>query len=348
LLTSNNTLGNDDPFRVRTGYIHSNGVSFRRANVSAVSGPLTATLTSDNIAIGELVTTSTTSATATVQVPVNNDLSSSTVATGGVALRPTGIGIVNVSASASGYSNYAGSSVAVTMSLPTMSMADVWFGDKRLGGGLQAPYRVTLGASQHGGVTVRVASGDTFRILLAPDATTAGTSFIDLFIADGSTSANFYVQGINGVTGDVTLTATTPLFPTSTLDVELVQGVIDIHSLITTTTAGAVDDPFRVRTGYIHSNGVTFRYAPVSAGDAPLLVLLTSSDTAVGEVKTLVEIGASATIEIDSNQFDSPSTVASGGIAFDPIATGSTSISAEVIGFDNSWSGSVETITVNP
>jgi hypothetical protein len=40
--------------------------------------------------------------------------------------------------------------------------------------------------------------------------------------------------------------------------------------------------------------------------------------------------------------------VASGGIAFDPIATGSTSISAEVIGFDNSWSGSVETITVNP
>jgi hypothetical protein len=130
--------------------------------------------------------------------------------------------------------------------------------------------------------------------------------------------------------------------------VDVVSAVLWVRDLAAANNTLGADDPFRVQSGYIHSNGVTFRYAPVSAGDAPLLVLLTSSDTAVGEVKTLVEIGASATIEIDSNQFDSPSTVASGGIAFDPIATGSTSISAEVIGFDNSWSGSVETITVNP
>jgi hypothetical protein len=229
-----------------------------------------------------------------------------------------------------------------------MTVSDIWFGDHRIGGGLQAPYRLTLGASGHGGVTVRIASSDTFRILLSENATTAGTSFIDLVIPDGQTTANFFVQGINGVNGTVTLTATTALFTTTTRDVELVQGVIDIISNPTTIAAGAADDPFQVRTGYVHSNGTTFRRAPVSAGDAPLQVLVSSSDVGVAEVQTLNENGVSATVAVQANQFDSPSTVALGGIALDPIAAGTTSISTTVIGFNNSWPASAVSVTVTP
>jgi hypothetical protein len=309
---------------------------------------LSATLSSDDASIGELVTTGTSGASVTVQIPVGQDLSPTTVVAGGVALRPAGEGTVNVSASAAGYSSYLGSTFAVTVSQPSMTVTDIHFGDHRIGGGLQAPYRLTLGASAHGGVTVRIASGDTFRILLSPDATTAGTSFIDLFIPDGQTVANFYVQGINGVTGTVTLTATTPLFPTSTRDVDLVQGVIDIINNPTSIAAGAADDPFQVRVGYVHSNGSSFRWAYVSAGDAPLQVLVSSSDTAVAEVQTLNENGVSATVEVQANQLDSASTVATGGIALDPVAAGTVTISTEVIGFNNSWPASAVSVTVTP
>jgi len=348
LAATNNTLGADDPFRARTGYIHSNGVTFRYASVSAAAGNLTATLSSDDVSVGQLITAGSSGGSVTVQIPVGQNLSPNTVATGGVALNPAGEGAVDVSASAAGYTTYTGSIFTVTISQPSLSMADIWWGDHRIGGGLQAPYRVTLGASQHGGVTVRVASGDTFRILLASNATTAGTSFIDLFIPNGSTTADFYVQGINGVTGNVTLTATTPLFPIATRDVELVQGVIDIINNPASIAAGAADDPFQVRTGYVHSNGVSFRWAPVSAGDAPLQVLVSSSDTSVAEVQTLNENGVSATVEVQTNQTDSASAVASGGIALDPVAPGTVSISTEVIGFNNSWPDSAVSVTVTP
>ena len=131
-------------------------------------------------------------------------------------------------------------------------------------------------------------------------------------------------------------------------NVELVQGVIDIINNPTTIAAGAADDPFQVRTGYVHSNNVTFRWAPVSAGDAPLQVLVSSSDTAVGEVQTLNENGISVTVEVQENQTDSASSVAIGGVAFDPVAQGSVSISTEVIGFNNAWPNSAVSVTVTP
>ena len=150
------------------------------------------------------------------------------------------------------------------------------------------------------------------------------------------------------MTGTVPLNATSPQFVDSTRNVELVQGVTQIRLLATPTTVAAADDPFEVRTGYVASNGTNFLYAPVSAGDAPLQVLVRSSDPAVGEVQTLNENGAAATVEVDAGQIDSAASVAAGGIAFDPVATGTTTISTEVIGFDNSWPQSSVVVTVDP
>ncbi len=348
LATSTTSLSNDDPFRVRTGYIHSNGVTFRYANVSAAYGTVTVNLTSSDTGIGQLVTTATSGSPVTVQIPVNQSLSPNTVATGGVAFDPVGGGGATVTATASGYAAGASISTAtVTVTQAAISIADVWFGDKRIGGGLQAPYRVTLGAPAHGGVTVRIASSDTIRMLVAADATTAGTAFIDLFIPDGSSQATFYVQGVNGVTGTPTLTASSALFADGTLDVEVVPGVVQIYNLDTSAGVGDADDPFYVRTGYVHSNGATFRYANVSPA-GPLQVLLSSSDVAVGQLKTAAETGASVTVEVNVNAFDSANTIATGGVAFDPIAEGTTTISTNVIGFNNSWHQSFVDVNVNP
>lgn len=348
LITSTTSLSTDDLFRAETGYIHSNGTTFRYANVSAVGGPLTVNFTSSDTGVGQLTTTTTTGSPVTADIPVNQRLSPNSVAAGGVAFDPVGSGSTTVAATATGFNaGYAPSSAVVTVSQPGIALADIWFGDKRIGGGLQAPYRVTLGGSAHGGVTVRVASSDTIRMLVAANATTAGSAFIDIFIPDGQTQATFYVQGVNGVTGIPTLTASSALFTDGTLDVEVVQGVTYIHSLDTTTTAGAADDPFRVRTGYVHSNGSTFRYASVSPA-GPLQILVSSSDAGVGQLKTAAETGAFVTVEIAVNAFDSPSTVATGGVAFDPVTADTTTISTNVIGFNNSWHLSTDTVAVSP
>jgi len=192
-----------------------------------------------------------------------------------------------------------------------------------------------------------VASSDTTRILLAPDGTTVGTAFIDLFIPDGQTTANFYIQGINGVTGSVALTATNAAFVTGTTNVELVQGAINIYNLSSSLTAASADEPFYVRTGYLSSNGASFLYARVSPA-GPLHVQLTSSTPAVGQLKTTATTGAQVMVDVAVNAYDSPSTVAAGGVAFDPLTAGSTAVSANVSGFNNSWSGAAITVTVTP
>ena len=65
-----------------------------------------------------------------------------------------------------------------------------------IGSGLQDPHIARLGGSVHGGVTVRIASNDPAIALVAANATTPGTAFVDVFVPDGSTDASLYVQGV--------------------------------------------------------------------------------------------------------------------------------------------------------
>ncbi|NOQ47033.1 MAG: hypothetical protein GQ559_10260, partial [Desulfobulbaceae bacterium] len=112
--------------------------------------------------------------------------------------------------------------------------------------------------------------------------------------------------------------------------------------------AGADDYQFRVRSGYIHTNGSIFIRALVSPA-GPLQVLVRSDDVAIGQLRTYAEEGAEVTVEIPVNDYYSPSTVAAGGIAFDPVSDGAVELSTEVIGFINNWWGhSVRTVTVTP
>jgi hypothetical protein len=347
LETSTTSMSADDPFSVRTGFIHSNGTTFRYAPVSG-AGPLTVTLTSSNVAVGQLKTSSETGSPVTVIMPVNTYDSPASVASGGVAFDPLAGGTTTISASAPGFSNfYSGASVSVTVTKPGMTLSDIYGGDYRVGGGLQIPFRLTLGAGNHGGVTVRVTSSDTLRLLISSNATTSGTAFIDVYIPDGQTYKDFYIQGQSGNVGTVTLTATNSNFTTGSRNVEVVQGVLQILNLSTSIATSAVDDPFQVRTGYLHSNGTTFRYAPVS-GAGPLTVTLTSSDAAVGQLKTYMVIGSSVTIGLPINTYDSPNSVESGGVAFDPLRQGTTTIAASATGFYNAYSGASVLVTVTP
>ena len=82
-----------------------------------------------------------------------------------------------------------------------------------VGGGLMTSgFAARLGARLHGGVTVRITSSNPDVLLVSPNTTTAGTPFVDIPVANGSTDASFAIHGVEGAQGTVTLTATAPGF----------------------------------------------------------------------------------------------------------------------------------------
>ncbi len=238
--------------------------------------------------------------------------------------------------------------MTVTVSKPGMTLTDPWYGAYRLGSSLQGQLRLTLGGSAHGGVTVRIASMDTLRLRIAPNATTSGTSFIDVFIPNGHTYTDFYVQGLQGMTGSVTVMATHPLFTDASTVMDVVQPVLRIENLSNSIGAGAADDPFRVRTGILNPAGTGIWFWQDVSAASPVHVLIGNSNPTVGKLRTAAEYGASVTVDIAPGSQTSPETVLAGGVAFDPLAVGITAVSASAIGFHNTWGEATVTVTVTP
>ena len=142
--------------------------------------------------------------TRTVTVPVGAYFSPTTVATGGVEFDPIGGGSTTVSATAPGFRT--ATPVNVTVSAPAMTLFSL---PALVGAGLQSGgYTARLGATAHGGVTVRITSSNPAVLLVSPNATTVGTASVDIPVANGSTDATYYIHGIEGARGTVTLTAT--------------------------------------------------------------------------------------------------------------------------------------------
>ena len=51
-------------------------------------------------------------------------------------------------------------------------------------------------------------SSDPSVLLVSRNATTVGTAFVDIPVANGNTDATYYIHGLEGARGTVTLTAT--------------------------------------------------------------------------------------------------------------------------------------------
>ena len=59
-----------------------------------------------------------------------------------------------------------------------------------------------------------------------------------------------------------------------------------------------------------------------------MTVTVSHTNTAVGQLVTSTGVGQSRTVTIAAGQSSSPTTVAAGGVAFDPIGGGSTTVTA--------------------
>ncbi len=94
------------------------------------------------------------------------------MATGGVDFDPIGGGSTTVSATATGFR--AATPVNVTVSAPAMTLFSL---PGLVGAGLMSgTYTARLGATAHGGVTVRITSSNPAVLLVSRNASTVGTA----------------------------------------------------------------------------------------------------------------------------------------------------------------------------
>src|SRR5258706_6578515 len=85
----------------------------------------------------------------------------------------------------------------------------------------------------------RSESSDPQVVKVSPNATTAGTDFIDVFVANGSTDVIYYIQGMEGVTTDrESLRPNSRRLPSSKPGLGIInRPTIELRSVPDTTTS---------------------------------------------------------------------------------------------------------------
>jgi hypothetical protein len=221
----------------------------------------------------------------------------------------------------------------------------------RVGSGLRyGSYNVTLGApAGPGGVEVTLSSSTDAVLRVSPIVASAvGTGSVTLTVAAGTSSASFYIHGMEGQTGTVTLTATAPGYTNGTGTAVVAAPAIEIAGLTSSMSASAANDPFEVRLGALNAAGTSlFDEQVVRPGGTPITVTVTNGNAAVADLVTTAGAAQSRTVTIGVGAGRSATTVATGGVAFAPRAAGSTTVQLSAPGVVTVSTGT-QTVTVTP
>lgn len=329
------TLDTADPvdeFYARTGYPISNGSSISLQALRPGSPGLDVEFTLSDSTVAQLVTSGSSAGSQEIPVTPGEFQTPTTLGAGGLALEGLVPGSVVVSARAPGYEVITASDRSVTIVQPTIS----WIGTGgEVGAGLQTgQQRARLSGGLHGGVTVRIESTDPSRLLVSADESTPGSTFVDVFVPDGSIDAFFYSQALEGVTGTVGISATAPGFANASTDMTVVEPALEISGLSSTLSVGALPDAFDVRSGLPNSNGTAVSgLQEPRAGGGGVEVTIESLTPAVAELVTLGGAGSVAVLSIPEGEFRTPNSIEAGGVGARGLSSGSSVIQVTAPGF---------------
>jgi hypothetical protein len=328
--TSLSAVGPDVPFRVRIGALDAAGTGLMQQGIRAGGVPLTFTVSNSDAAVGQLVTSDGPDQVRSVTVDVGAFQSPADVASGGIAFDPLNVGATTVALSHPTVTLLAGATKALSLT----AGLNVNTGNVRVGSGLQHLVTVTLDApAPAGGITIHLESSDPGLLLLAPGASTVGSGTIDVFVGGGGGGTGFYISGMEGVTGTATITATATGYDAASNTVEVAPVAVIILFLGDTQTATGANDPFVAAVGAIDVSGThIYTEQVVRAGGTPLTIDVTNSDAAVAQLVTAGGAAQATSVTIGVGQRRSPSTLAGGGVEFDPLAPGQTSVVVSGIG----------------
>jgi len=341
---STTTLSPDDAIYVEVGVMNAARTAlYQFQNIRAGGVPAVASFTTSNAGVVQLVTTTLTGDSVDATIPVLSYRSPTSVASGGVAADPLTAGSANITATIPGYLPETNVRT-VTVSSPGINLNNV-----TVGAALQISTSGYLGASQHGGVEVVITSSNPSVALVSPNASTPGTDSIIIPLAEPATGFSYYVQGVLGATGTVSISARANGFTDGSATATVMQPALRIDGLTTTKDTSAVDDAFSVRIGIPNAQATNLtQFQNVSAALAgPLTFNVTSSDPAVGQLVTLAGPAGTVTVDIAVGTYWSGTTVANGGVAFRALTPGTTTVSSSNALFVTTDAG-VIVVTVNP
>lgn len=338
------TVGPDVPFQVRVGALDDAGTGMHALQAVRAGGvPLTFTITNSNATVARLVTSGGADQVRTVDIAAGEWSSPATVAAGGVAFDALAGGTTTVTAAHPGITMLAGATIDVTVTAGLNVTSGV-----RVGAGLMHLVVFTLDApAPAGGLTVHLESSDPGLLLLAPNRTTVGTASIDVTIGGGSGGTGFLIAGVEGVTGTATITATAPGYDTGVGTVTVTPVGVRLLFLATSQTATGSNDPFRVAVGGINPSGTgLYTEQDVRFGGTPIVVDITNSDAAIAQLITSAGAAQVVTVTIPVGDSRSPLDLAGGGVEFDPLTPGQTTVSVYGAGLIQ-VPGATQTITIN-
>lgn len=337
-------VGPDVPFRVRIGAVDEAGIGLTQQAIRAGGVPLTFTVSNSAAAVGQLVTSAGAGQVRSVTVGVGEFRSPADVTSGGIAFDALGIGSTTVTLSHPVVMLLAGATKALTVT----AGLNVNTGNVRVGSGLQQLVTVTLDApAPAGGVTIRLESSDPGLLLLSPGASTAGTGVIDVFVGGGSGGTGFYISGMEGRTGTATITASATGYDAAANTVEVAPPAVVILFLQAAQSATGANDPFVAAVGALNVSGThIYTEQVVRAGGTPITIDIANSDATVAQLVTAGGTAQVVSVTIAVGQRRSPATLGGGGIEFDPLAPGQTSVVASGAGLVQ-VPASTHTVTVN-
>jgi uncharacterized repeat protein (TIGR01451 family) len=324
LISPTTTQAADDDFYAQVGYPNGNGVVAQQ--VRAGGSPVTVTFDVDDTQVGLLTDGTTSGASVNATIPVGLYYTPPTVGSGGVAHDPQGVGTATITASAQGFTTQPSGVQAVVVTAPTITV-----NSRIVGSGLQESNNGSLNATGHGGVTVTLTSSNSQVLLLSPNDSTPGTSSINVAVPAGQAGYSFYVQGVEGATGTPTVTATALGFTAGTDTIDVVQPGIMVAGLATTITTLSPDNAFYAQVGRPSGNSVLVQ--EIRAGGSPVTVTFRTDNTQTGVLTDSTASGASVTATIPVGLYYTPTTVATGGVAYVPLNAGSANVSASASGF---------------
>ncbi len=346
--TSTTTLSADDTFYVQVGLPNATNTQLSSVqNIRAGSPGFVVTLTNSNGSAARLKSDEPAATGQTVTKPIEPGayytqwVSPGGISPYGLAFDPIGIGTTSVAVTGP-----AGVTTMTSTGNRTVSVTGPGItapGLQIVGASLQVTNSATLGASQHGGVTVTVTSNDPTKVLVGKDASTTATSSFTVDLANGQTSIPYHVAGKDGATGSASITVSAPGFSNGVQSVSVVQSALRIETLSTSIAATAANDEFYISVGLPNTFATDVQTVQNVAVGSSLAVTVTNGapNIGAGQLVTLAGGAHSRTVTLPANQYYSPTTVATGGVAFDPLAAGSTLVEATIPGFITTDAGRV-------
>jgi hypothetical protein len=305
-------------------------------NIRAGGSALTATFATSVPTVADLFKAGPVfGSTQTATIPIGLYYTPGDTTSGGVGLRPILAGQTTISATIPGYTRVTSARGSVeTITQPGMTLYA-----NTVGSGLQTYNYGYLGASNHGGVIVTVRSSNPALLLSASD-TALGDSLATITVPNGQTSFLYYLQALEGQTGQVIVTASAPGFTNATATVDLVKPAFDVIGLQATPTAGAADIPIYARVGYasVDSNYLA-TVQNVRAHATPLVVTFSSNNASAGPLVVGGTPLATQTATIVPGLYYTPTSGQPGNVLFRPQAQGAATITTTVPGFIATKSG---------